>query len=91
MDIKEIIEKQVQDWYNGNTDKRCVIVIAAEDQEKNKTALSTAILGKAVNIKEAVAQAINSNEHLPKILNEAVKLALVDNLLNGTKGEEDEK
>ena len=55
MDIKEIIEKQVQDWYNGNTDKRCVIVIAAEDQEKNKTALSTAILGKAVNIKEAVA------------------------------------
>ena len=84
MEINEIIEKQVQDWYDGNTDKRSVIVIAAENQE-NKTALSTAILGKALNIKAAVAQAINSNEHLPKILDEAAKLALVVNLLNGTK------
>ena len=89
MDIKEIIEKQVKDWYNGNTDKRCVIVIAAENQG-DKTDFLTAIFGKGLNIKEAVAQAINSNEYLPKILDEAVKLALVANLLNGTKGEEED-
>ena len=91
MEINEIIEKQVKTWQEKDNEKRSVIVIATEDLADNKTALSTAILGKAVNIKEAVAQAINSNEHLPKILNEAVKLALIDNLLNGTKGEEDEK
>ena len=89
MEINEIIEKQVKTWQEKDNEKRSVIVIAAEDQE-NKTVLSTAILGKAVNIKEAVAQAINSNEHLPKILDEAAKLALVVNLLNGTKGEEED-
>lgn len=90
MDIKEIIEKQVQDWYNGNTDKRCVIVIAAEAQE-NKTVLSTSILGKALNIKVAVAQAINSNEYLPKILDDAVKIALVEKIMRDIKKTEEEK
>lgn len=89
MEINEIIEKQVKTWQEKDNEKRSVIVIAAEDQE-NKTVLSTAILGKALNIKAAVAQVINSNEHLSKILDEAAKLALVMNLLNGTKGEEED-
>lgn len=91
MDIKEIIEKQIQTWYNEDTDKRCVIVIAAEDRGNNKTALSMSVMGKYGNLKMAVAQAVNSDEHFPKILDDAVKIALVEKIMSDIKGKEEEK
>lgn len=91
MDIKEIIEKQIQTWYNEDTDKRCVIVIAAEDRDNNKTALSMSVMGKSGNLKVAVAQAVNSDEHFPKILDDAVKIALVEKIMRDIKKTEEEK
>jgi hypothetical protein len=90
MDIKEIIEKQIQTWYNEDTDKRCVIVIAAEDLSDNKTALAMGIIGKSFDLKMAIAKALNADERLPKLLDDGVKFALVEKILSDKNEKEEE-
>lgn len=90
MDIKEIIEKQIQTWYNEDTDKRCVIVIAAEDLSDNKTALAMGIIGKSFDLKMAIAKALNADERLPKLLDDRVKFALVEKILSDKNEKEEE-
>lgn len=92
MEINEIIEKQVKTWQEKDNEKRSVIVIAIEDLADNKTALAMGIMGKAFNLKLAIAKALNANERLPKLLDDGAKLALVERILSGnTKKEEETK
>ena len=92
MDIKEIIEKQVKSWQQENSAKRCVIIIATEDLSDNKTALAMGIMGKSFDLKIAIAKALNADERLPKLLDDGVKVALVESILsNNTKKEEETK
>lgn len=92
MEINEIIEKQVKTWQEKDNEKRSVIVIATEDLADNKTALAMGIMGKAFNLKLAIAKAMNADERLPKLLDDGVKLALVESILSGnTKKEEETK
>lgn len=92
MEINEIIEKQVKTWQEKDNEKRSVIVIATEDLTDNKTALAMGIMGKAFNLKLAIAKALNADERLPKLLDDGVKLALVERILSGnTKKEEETK
>nr|DAD63617.1 MAG TPA: hypothetical protein [Caudoviricetes sp.] len=92
MEINEIIEKQVKTWQEKDNEKRSVIVIATEDLADNKTALAMGIMGKAFNLKLAIAKALNADERLHKLLDDGVKLALVERILSGnTKKEEETK
>lgn len=92
MEINEIIEKQVKTWQEKDNEKRSVIVIATEDLADNKTALAMGIMGKAFNLKLAIAKALNADERLPKLLDDGVKLALVERILSGnTKKVEETK
>lgn len=92
MDIKEIIEKQVKTWQEKDTEKRSVIVIATEDLADNKTVLAKGIMGKAFNLKLAIAKALNADERLPKLLDDGVKFAFVERILSdNTKKEEGTK
>lgn len=92
MEINEIIEKQVKTWQEKDNEKRSVIVIATEDLADNKTVLAMGIMGKAFNLKLAIAKALNANERLPKLLDDGVKLGLVERILSGnTKKEEETK
>ena len=92
MEINEIIEKQVKTWQEKDNEKHSVIVIATEDLADNKTVLAMGIMGKAFNLKLAIAKALNANERLPKLLDDGVKLGLVERILSGnTKKEEETK
>lgn len=92
MEINEIIEKQVKTWQEKDNEKRSVIVIATEDLADNKTALAMGIMGKAFNLKLAIAKALNADERLPKLLDDGVKFAFVERILSdNTKKEEETK
>lgn len=90
MEINEIIEKQVKTWQEKDNEKRSVIVIATEDLADNKTALAMGIMGKAFNLKLAIAKALNTDEKLPKLLDDGVKFALVEKILSDKKEKEEE-
>ena len=92
MEINEIIEKQVKTWQEKDNEKRSVIVIATEDLADNKTALAMGIMGKAFNLKIAIAKALNADERLHKLLDDGVKFAFVERILSAnTKKEEETK
>lgn len=88
VDVKQILEKQIQPWYEDNTDKRCALVIAAEEQGSNISAHVMCMMGRIGNIKLAVVQAMKKDEDLPKILESAMKHAFIENLIKTIKEEE---
>lgn len=50
------------------------------------------IMGKAFNLKIAIAKALNADERLPKLLDDGVKFAFVERILStNTKKEEETK
>ena len=48
------------------------------------------IMGKAFNLKLAIAKALNTDEKLPKLLDDGVKFALVEKILSDKKEKEEE-